>query len=363
MLYNIDSCLLRNQNKNMTKRRRSNGLRPKLLAHRKHTGKLLPAKHTSYPVLLFMLLVVGVLLVGLSLPAQATNYMITGRVAGTPPTQPALITDPTDGEHFTGSPITVSGTCPAATAVELYRNNVFSCSTLCQANGTFSLTTDLFPGANQLQTHVFNLGNTEGPVSPIVTVYYDTGGGSSSSVSSNSGPSSSTSSSTPSTSSTSEQSVQALVLQTNLFYTGYRVGDTVEWKLAINGGVSPYAIVVDWGDGSTSVISQQQAGTFNISHVYSQPGGYHGSYPIKIKASDVNGQQAYLQLFVLVNNPNAVNAIGFGKNLAPPAVMRGIWYIYLVIVLMTLSFWLGERRGVQLFTRHPRFSKLRPRGA
>ncbi|HSW37430.1 MAG TPA: hypothetical protein VLG37_03625 [Candidatus Saccharimonadales bacterium] len=334
----------------MKKRRSSKRPAHKLLVHKAQTGKLVPAGHTSYPLLAFVLLFLGIVLMNLTLQVRAADVVVNGRVPGNPPSQPAIITSPADGTHFTGIPITVQGTCPAGNIVKLYRNDTFSGAVMCDSTGHFSLQTDLFPGANVLRARIFNLGDTEGPQSAPITVYYDIPGPSGPTPPENGGT-------TPKT----------LLLETNIFFRGYYVGDTVHWKLSIEGGTPPYAIAVDWGDGNSSVISRSHAGLFEIGHVYKKPGGWRGSYPIKLKASDSVGQQASLQLVVIVNNPKAVNSIV--PSGLPPAflsilhMLRPVWSFYAVALLMTTSFWLGEKRGFAIFNRRLKSNNRRPRPA
>jgi len=294
------------------------------LLHPRHSGRLTAKHTTSYPALAFILLLVAVFLAGLTAVTQATDVLVTAQVAGTPPSQAAVITAPLNGSHFSTKPITVSGTCPRAMAVEIFDNNVFRGSTLCDISGSFSLSIDLFNGANQLQAKVFNFGNSAGPPSKIVTVYYASG---------------------------QTETGQALTLQTSLFYEGYRVGEEVEWQINISGGVAPYAIDVDWGDNTSTLETITGAGLFTIDHSYNHPGGYHGNYPIIIKAADSSDQTAYLQLFVLVNNPNAVNSGATISSNIPPNSLRFAWLAFLIAVLMAISFYLGEKREKTLLLK------------
>lgn len=103
---------------------------------------------------------------------HAESYDVTATVPAALPSTPAFITSPTDQEHVTDSPITVSGTCPPNSYVTIYRDGVLSGMASCISN-TFSLQVSLVPGANELLAKVYNITNNEGPASPPITVYYD----------------------------------------------------------------------------------------------------------------------------------------------------------------------------------------------
>lgn len=307
---------------------------------------------------------VGVMIVSLSRTALATDISVSARVAGTPPPSAAVITSPLNGAQLSSWILPVTGVCPPATIIELYSNNVFIGSAFCSATGTFALQADLFWGENQLQTHIFNLGDTVGPNSPVVDVFLNK-------------PSLSSTTSamgqrTPIPSSNINNSAPPpLLLQTNTSFREYSTNEAVSWTITVNGGVPPYAIAVDWGDGNTSLTSVRQPGLFVIKQAYKHAGGYHGEYTIKIRASDSAGQQAYMQLFVLVNNnlgdgglassnkAGPASNFGSGFRLSTGVILKTAWSIYGVIVLMTLSFWLGERRGGSLLSNQSKPVKLR----
>jgi len=291
-----------------------------------------PKRHLfRYPLFLFLVLCGGVFLVASTLGVGADNIFVTAKVSGPLVTSPAVITSPSNGTRFSSIPITVSGTCPTnASYVEIFRNNLMSGTAICDLAGNFQLSADLFPGQNDLVAHVFNLTDDEGPVSGTVTVYYDVP------VPPVSSPKQGVPSATP------------LMLQTAFKYKGYYTGQEVQWPLEISGGTPSYALSVDWGDGSSNVISRSSAGQFNITHTYASPGGYKNSYTIKVNASDANGGKAFIQFFVIVNTKVNVGAGGNIFSKSPPTLGgRGwlwfAWPAYLLVIILVLSYWLGER--------------------
>ena len=296
-----------------------------------------------YPLVLFLLLCVGVYLVAWTFNAHADDLIVNAIVKDKPITDPAVITSPTEGTHFKAVPITVNGTCPDHGAyVEIFRNGVMSGSTICDTSAKFEIQIDLFSGANKLEAHVFNVTDDEGPVSAPVNVVYDVP------------PAPQPSLQTPNPSKGSP-----LLLKTAFVYKGYYTNQVVEWPLEISGGTAPYALNVDWGDGSNSIISRPQAGQFNIDHTYSREGDHIGSFTIKVQASDADGNYTYLQFFVIVNVRNQAGATGttniFSKG--PPTLgglhqwVWAVWPVYSAIVLMALSYKLGQREEFLLLKK------------
>jgi hypothetical protein len=288
---------------------------------------------------MMILLCVGVFLAGWTHFATADNggtYTVTATVLGSPPPQAATIDVPTDGAVFSEQPITVSGRCPVNTYETLYRNGAFSGVALCDSTGHYSLQTGLFPGVNLLQVRDYNFADVPGPLSNSVNVTYQPPSG----IPPNN---------------TRTPLAEPLIFKTTYSYQGYYTGQSTSWELDLEGGTAPYSVTVDWGDGNHGLISRSAAGVFGLSHTYKQAGGYRGSYVVTFSASDAQGQQTFLQLMTIVNNPPAsagttthhYPSSGSIISSAPQElqeIFRYVWPLYLIILLMLTSFWLGERR-------------------
>ena len=130
-----------------------------------------------------------------------------------------------------------------------------------------------------------------------------------------------------------------MILQSVNYYRGTEPGLEITWPIEIVGGQAPYAISVDWGDGTQDVLTRLAPGSFTVKHTYKQPGGYLGSYPLIIRGSDAAGHTAYLQLTTIVNAPRSSTDKG-----GPLNKLLVIWPLWIVLLLMIISFWLGERR-------------------
>jgi hypothetical protein len=295
-----------------------------------------------WPYVIFIFLCVGVLLAGWTFQAAADNITVRAKVSAPLPSGPAVITSPGDGTHFTDVPITVAGTCPTDTYIKLYRNDFFSGTAICSSDGNFQLQTDLFPGANQLKARIFNLTDDEGSQPTVVTVYYDVPQPPAGSSSSSGGG---TFSGYP-----SQPSSAPFEISADYNYLGYEVGQNIEVGLSITGGTPPYALNVEWGDGTNNVISQKDAGKVILNHRYKSAGGHtKDSFTVKITGSDSAGHQTFLQLFLIVKPSSVPNFVASNLPSGPKINKNWLivaWPAYLVTFLMGVSFWLGEREEI-----------------
>ncbi len=304
---------------------------PLKLLHHSHSGRLRSHEHTSYLPLAFIVLVVGVVMLVFSLSdstasadhpgPQAGSIGLTGTMPAQPPKTAAVITSPTSGQHFNNSPVTVSGTCPATTLVEIYKNDIFAGSTPCSSNSKFSLDIDPLYGQNILTAQVYDALNQAGPVSAPVAIYYDA--------------------QPPQAASLRflNFSGSQLILETDAVYRGTFPGQTLNVPITILGGIGPYAINVEWGDSSNQVIPHADNTVFNASHIYKKP----GTYKITLQGSDSQQQVAFLTVAAIVNGvPNVLATTT--SNTQPPNKLFVLWPLYAIVVTMLTSFWLGERR-------------------
>lgn len=303
-----------------------------------------------WPAAVLVLLLAGTLLAGWTLKTAAADLTVRAEVHAPPPTGPAAILSPIDGTHFSNVPITVSGICPSdgsGAYIKLYRNNVLSGSALCQSDNTFQLSSDLFPGANSLMARIYNITDDPGPDSAAATVYYDVP---QQPAQNPSIPPAGNRGNPP-----AGNSVPPFTLKSDVKYVGYYIGETVKWQLEATGGVAPYAVHVDWGDGKSTNLSLKNQGAFIISHIYSKPGHYKNSYKIAITASDYEQRQTYLELFALINPP-VTGPVAGSIRPNPPAAIKSQWLwlawpAYMAVALMALSFWLGEKEEVLILGR------------
>ncbi|HRF28157.1 MAG TPA: hypothetical protein PL051_00750 [Candidatus Saccharibacteria bacterium] len=320
------------------------------LSHHRHSGRLRPHEHTSYAPLGVLLVVVGFILASYSVYAaspgpEAGSIGLNGTVPVQPPTVAATISSPSSGKHFTVSPIEVAGTCTKDTLVEVFKNKIFAGSTPCGENGKYSVQADLLYGKNVLVARVYDVLNQAGPDSNKVTVYYDA----------------SLAQGSPVTS--LNFSDTQLLLNTDAVFRGSFPNEEMTMPIEILGGRPPFAVNVEWGDSDDKVYARKDNVSFLASHAYTKP----GTYQITVDSTDADGRVAFLTVAAvingaatIVNDTSGTASTGEGL-LANPVVARmlTIWPLYVTLVAIVVSFWLGERREKRVLVAHGALSSPR----
>lgn len=248
---------------------------------------------------------------------------VEGKIPSNPPTAAPTITTPRNGQVFTNIPITVNGLCTSDLLVKMFANNVFVGSVLCK-NGSYSINIDLFSGQNDLVARMFDSQDQGGPDSNVVTVTFND-------VQFN------------------PFGTSLLSLTSNYAARGANPGQRLAWPVILSGGTSPYAISVDWGDGtSPDLISSPFTGTIDLSHVYKSA----GVYKVTVKATDKNGLSAFLQLVATANGAIVSNSPS-DKNTITETIVKVLWWpVVICIPLIILSFWLGQRYELASLRKH-----------
>jgi hypothetical protein len=261
---------------------------------------------------------------GLNLKASADSLTgqgsigIEGTIASPPPAGPATITTPSNGTTFTNIPIALGGLCTKGLLIKVFDNGIFDGSEICSSSGSYTLSVALFNGVNQLIAIDYDALGQSGPESNLATVTFN--------------------------------DAQFLKFGTHVSLSstyaekGAAPGNVIDWPITITGGNGPYAISVDWGDGTPSdLLSDSYTGTVNISHTYNQS----GVYEILIKATDINGGQAFLQL--VGQSTGAITSVSKpgAKSTGEIIEKSVIWWPPLAMLpLIIIAFWLGKRTQV-----------------
>lgn len=301
-----------------------------------------------HPITIFFLLCVGVFLVNMSLRTLAASTNLSMQIKASMLTSPAVITDPPDQKRFSSPDITVSGTCPADSYVKIYDNGVFAGAASCMG-GKFQLMITLVAGTNVLQAKVYNISNDEGPTSPSVTVYYD--------VPATPPKPTPQPAAGPAAPKSPPAKSDPFRIITDYSYRAYQSGQEVTLALGLQGGSAPYAVAVDWGDGQISSYSRPDSSPFKAFHTYKQEPRLH-TYIVKIAASDIGGRSAYLQLITVVDG--SLPAAAPTKPATPTTSSKNfgwlkfLWPAYLILVLMVICFWLGEREELRILAKNQR---------
>jgi len=255
---------------------------------------------------------------------QSDAVGIQGKIPSAPPKTGATISTPGNGQTFTKTPITVAGLCPKGLLVKIFSNNVFVGSVQC-TNGSYTIQVDLFSGRNDLVARVFDAFDQAGPDSNIVTVTFNDA-----QFNPLGGP--------------------LLTLTSAYSNRGANPGATLTWPFILSGGVSPYAITIDWGDGKTSdLISRQFTGTFDTTHVYDNA----GIYRVVIRATDKNGLTAYLQVVATANGA-VIDRTQDGNKVPGKSVIKEVMWIpaAATVPLLFVSFWLGRKFELAALRKH-----------
>lgn len=300
--------------------------RAKISQHH-HTGRLRQHEHTSYVALGLILLIAILPLIVYTANAtnrpgpEANSVGLSGIMPGKAPTVAATIKLPTNEQRFSTTPITVTGTCPTTTLVELFKNDIFAGSTVCSETGTYSLEIDLLIGQNRLVAKVYDSLNQPGPDSNVVNVYYDALPAQASGISS------------------LNFSGTQMLLNTDAVFRGSFPNQELSIPISILGGTPPYAVNIKWGDSSNNVISRNDNVTFKATHAYVKA----GTYQVSLQASDSTGRVAFLTFTVIINGQAEIAAAGT----IPTSTINQLlvlWPLYATVVTAVVSFWLGEQR-------------------
>lgn len=303
------------------------------LKHPGHSGHLRPHEYTSYISLGILLLVVGLSLIAYTAMAQspgpqAGSVGLTGVIAGQPPTTAAHIDQPTSEQHFATSPVTLSGTCPENTLVELFKNDIFAGSVPCSVVGQFEVDVDLLIGKNTLVAKVYDALNQPGPDSNAIVAYYDALPPQAGALTSlNFGHT-------------------QLLLNTDAVFRGVFPEQELLIPIDIIGGSPPYAVNIQWGDSNNKVVPRNDNTPFKTGHTYQKA----GTYQISIQATDAVGRVAFLTVASIVNGQPSIESVGALSSSTTNHLLV-LWPLYTAVIGIVLAFWLGERRAKSIMKK------------
>jgi hypothetical protein len=131
-----------------------------------------------------------------------------------------------------------------------------------------------------------------------------------------------------------------LFLQSNTPTRGGEPGDSIAWQVTIVGGTPPYALSWNWGDGNSTLVSEQSEGPVTTNHVYTRA----GTYRVTVQATDAAGNAAFIQMVMIVNGPVTGTAT---TTKIDPTILASAWPIYILACLFVLVFYIGERRELR----------------
>jgi len=257
---------------------------------------------------------------------QSGSVGLEGTIGAPAPTQAATIALPTNGQTFTTMPITIAGSCKTGLLVKIFSNNIFVGSAQC-TNGSYSLQISLFSGRNDIVARVYDALDQAGPDSNTISVFFNDA--------------------------QFAQFGSRVSLTSTYAKLGANPGTELDWPIVLSGGVGPYAISTDWGDGTSATLqSEAFTGTITIKHTYSSAGIFN----VIVKATDANGTTAFLQLVGVANGKVTQGATAGGTNGTSNGGGNGgttAWWLTLIIIpFIIVAFWLGRRHELYSIRKH-----------
>ncbi len=136
--------------------------------------------------------------------------------------------------------------------------------------------------------------------------------------------------------------VPPLIIHTTYRYQAHLQGEMWNWDVSVTGGTTPYEVVIEWGDGTSTNRERTDSDLFTISHAYKNSGTYRPTIRV-VDAGGKSDRVAVLQLLAIVK---LAKGAPLSSTTTPASGVANylwlIWPTYLAIVLMVLSFWLGE---------------------
>lgn len=253
---------------------------------------------------------------------QSGTVGVEGTIPSDPPTQAASIATPTNGQTFSTIPITVRGVCPANTLIKVFSNEIFIGSAPC-TNGSYSVDVSLFSGRNDLVARVFDALDQQGPDSNVVTVTFNDA--------------------------QFAQFGSHVLITSQYARRAAAPNEVLQWPVIVSSGLGPYALSVDWGDGTpVELLSRPFAGIIDFRHTYKSSGVYR----VTFKVVDTNGTTGYLQVVAVITgaiegktgsaSSTAGDGAGGNKTIVTQREIAW-WPMALMIVPAFLTFWLGRR--------------------
>ena len=157
---------------------------------------------------------------------------------------------------------------------------------------------------------------------------------------------------------------QAFTVTSDYHYQAHSAGQSVEWQLGLTGGTPPYNLSIDWGDGTTGSTSRPDGSTFTLSHAYTKLSAADQNFTVLITVVDARGATTTIQLVAVVKATAALantHRTLFGGLVS--FVRQWLWVVwpaYIAVVLMVVSFWIGEREAYRQFMERRRLRRPRP---
>jgi len=152
---------------------------------------------------------------------------------------------------------------------------------------------------------------------------------------------------------TIKQEQPVLVLTSDYQYKVNKAGQLFHWAVGLNGGTPPYKVSVDWGDGLHNDLTHADQSVLTLSHAYDSP----KDYAILVNITDAKGKTVSIQWVAVVKDSLAYAAFLSTHKGTMATILANVrqwlwivWPVYIAVVLMVLSYWIGEQEGYRRLT-------------
>ena len=314
------------------------------LHHRRHTGKLIHHRHTSYLALLLVVIGAGLCILLTDSQARAADLSVTATVPAPIPTGKPIFTMPTDGTTVEDPDVHFEGICPVidpAIIITLHDGSTLLGSGVCQPDGTFGIDATLYEGTRSIVATVVTITGGAGESSDPLTITYK--------------PKSPPIVPSPGTPSTPPVTVKKPLLTLDpkidpldivgkiQFVTVGKQG-LAAWKGSFLGGVPPYQVSVDWSDGEKQYYRVTGNDVQTYTHVYKE----HRDYDLSISVTDKDGR-TLTRNFAVVSIVPSVDDVGL-SGMVSPGSDEFIAYLFMTLYssLLVAVVWLWRYE----FLRH-----------
>lgn len=213
---------------------------------------------------------------------SASNYEVSARVPAIPPDITPTIVYPTDSSSDSGE-ITLRGTCPVATpavVVAIYANGTLVGSTVCSADGNYSVPVSLNYGSYQLVARIISITGDYGRDSETLIF---------SVIPKDASQLGLTDGQVETLPSEGSLMIPLHIVPTYAYAT-LDANNVTSWKGSFTGGQLPYEVTIDWGDGIKDHFEVTDNSEQTFSHQYASA----GVYPLLIKVVDSAGNTTQL---------------------------------------------------------------------
>lgn len=220
------------------------------------------------------LLVIGLALFCLNGVAQADTYDVSATVPYDIPSQAATFDATLNGLSSPTRAVRVFGTCQPvypSSIVAIFRGAEMVGSATCSASGSYEVSVILVDGSNSFIARTYNQNGAYGPDSNLVAISYT--------------PPAQQAISPATPPSPIEKETSLSIATDTPFQVVSEAKKTIAVTISVDGGLNPYTIELNWGDGVVETRQVDGAGTYVFTHEYSKA----SSYKAKASVTDVLG--------------------------------------------------------------------------